>query len=98
MTDQLDLFNGRRVNGEDLLHTDAEGHAADGDGLGNAAVLLGDDGALKDLDTLAGALLDLDVDPDGVTDLGGGGLGLHVFLVEEIKCVHGIFLLIYRRS
>ena len=39
----------------------------------DAAVLLGDDGALEDLDTLAGALLDLHVHPDGVAHLDGPG-------------------------
>ena len=46
------------MDGEHLLHTDAVGHAADGEGLLQTAVLLGDDGALKDLDTLAVAFLD----------------------------------------
>ena len=52
MADGLDLLNGGSVDGEHLLHTDAVGHAADGEGLLQTAVLLGDDGALKDLDTL----------------------------------------------
>ena len=57
IADHLDLVDGGRVHGEDLLHTDTVGDAAHGDGLGDAAVLLGDDGALEDLDTLTVALL-----------------------------------------
>ena len=46
--DDLDVVDGGRMDGEDLLHADAVGQAADGDGLLDAAVLLGDDGALED--------------------------------------------------
>ena len=42
----LDLLDRGRVDGEDLFHADAVGQAADGDGLFDAAVLLGDDGAV----------------------------------------------------
>ena len=75
--------------GEDLLHTHAVGHAADGDGLLDAAVLLGDHGALKDLDTLPVTLLDVDVNADGVAHFGHRGLGLQVLVVE---CLHEIHL------
>ena len=44
--DDLNVVDGGRMHGEDLLHADTIGQAADGDGLLNAAVLLGDDSAL----------------------------------------------------
>ena len=44
LADGLDLLNGGSVDGEHLFHTDAIGDAAHGDGLLDAAVLLGDDG------------------------------------------------------
>ena len=85
------------MEGEHLLHADAVGHAADGDGLLDAAVLLGDHDALVDLDALAGAFLDLHMYLDGVADFDGGhflDLGFGQFFDE----IHGYFLLIYRRS
>lgn len=66
LADGLDLLNGGSVDGEHLFHTDAIGDAAHGDGLLDAAVLLGDDGAFEDLDTLAVSFLDMDVNADGV--------------------------------
>jgi len=82
------------VEGEHLLHTDAVGDTTDGEGLLDAAVLLGDDGALEDLDTLAVAFLDLQVDPDGVTHGDHGGLGLQVLLSKRLHQIHNIFLLL----
>ena len=67
IADHLDLVDGGRVHGEDLLHTDTVGDAAHGDGLGDAAVLLGDDGALEDLDTLTGAFRTVSPTLTGVT-------------------------------
>ena len=73
-----------RVDGENLLHTDAIGDAANGDGLLNAAVLLGDDGALEDLDTLAGAFLDLHVNADGIADFTCGHFVLQAALCSVL--------------
>ena len=75
------------MDGEDLLHADAVGNAAHGDALLDPAVLLGDDGALEHLDTLAAALLDADVYADGVAHVGRGGLGFQVLFG---KCLHQI--------
>ena len=83
------MVDGGRVDGEDLLHANAIGNAANGDSLLNAAVLLGDHSALEDLDTLAGALLDLHVDTDGVADLDLGGLSRQGFLVQFLNQIHG---------
>ena len=65
------------MNGEHLLHADTVGQAADGDGLLDTAVLLGDDSALEDLDTLTGAFLDLHVYADGVA---------HQYLGTSFSC------------
>ena len=54
----------------------------------NAAVLLGDDGALEHLDTLPAAFLDLHVHPDGVADIGLGGLLLHVLGGKSLHEIH----------
>ena len=92
MTHRLDLLNGRGVNGEHLLHADAVGQAADGDGLLDTAVLLGDDSALEDLDALTGAFLDLHVYADGVAHQYLGYF-LQLLLVQSFDEIHGFFLL-----
>ena len=47
-------------------------------------MLLGDDSTLKDLDTLFGTFLDLDVHTDGAADLDHGGFALDVLSVKDI--------------
>ena len=82
------------MEGEHLLHADAVGDAADGEGLVDAAVLLGDDGTLKDLDTLAVAFLDLQVHTDGVADGDGRSFLLgHILLDKALHEIHFDFLL-----
>ena len=77
------------MDGEHLLHAHAVGDAADGDGLPDAAVLLGDDGALEDLDTLTGAFLDLHVHTDGVAHLDGGHFRFQALFVQFLDQIHG---------
>ncbi len=59
---------------EDALHADALEDAANGDGLVEAAVALGDDHAFEGLDALLVALGDAHADPDGVADVDVGEL------------------------
>ena len=94
LADDLDLVHSGSVDGEHLLHTNAVGHAANSDGLLDAAVLLGDHGALKDLDTLAVAFLDVHVHTDGVAHIGHGGLSLLILGAESLHKIHLIFLLL----
>ena len=47
------------MHGKDLLAADAVGNAADGDGLVDAAMLLGNDGAFESLGALTVAFLDV---------------------------------------
>ena len=54
----------------------------------DAAVLLGEDGALKDLDTLAGAFLDLGVDTDGVADVEAAGVLLELAFGQMLDEIH----------
>ena len=82
------------MNGENLLHTHAIGQAADGDGFLDAAVLLSNDGTLKDLDTLTGAFLALDVYLDGIAHIDLGLFSLQLLLVKSLDEIHGYFLLI----
>src|SRR5690625_4977114 len=64
--DDLDLVDGRGVDGEHALHADAEGDLADTEGLAHAVALAAHDVALEDLDARAVALDDLHVDLDVV--------------------------------
>ena len=57
------------MDGEGLFDADTVGHTANGKGLLDAAMLLGNDSTLEDLDTLTGAFLDAVVNLDGVTDV-----------------------------
>ena len=85
------------MNRENLLHTHAIGQATDGDGFLDAAVLLSNDGTLKDLDTLTGAFLDLDVYLDGIAHIDLGLFSLQLLLVKSLdeigavghRLVHG---------
>ena len=54
----------------------------------DTAVLLGDDGALKDLDSLAGAFLDLYMNANGIADVHLGQLSLHILLIQFFNQIH----------
>ena len=88
VANHLDRGNRGRVDGEDLLHAHAVRDAADGDGLLDAAVLLGDHSALEGLDALALAFLDANGDPNGVTDLELGPVLFDHALGDDLHCVH----------
>ena len=83
------------MHGEDLLAADAVGNTANGDGLTNAAMLAGNDGAFENLDTLTSAFLDANVHTDGVADPDFGQLFLHVLAVQCFYQIHFIVLLKY---
>src|SRR5438105_6738646 len=72
MAFNLDLIDGRRVEGKHPLHAHAAGNLAHGEHLPGAAALARDHQALEDLDALFVAFFDLDVDPDRVA---GGEVG-----------------------
>src|SRR5688572_8526627 len=87
----LDLLDGAGVQGEDALHALAEGDLAHGHGGPGPCALEADHDALEDLDTLAlgllgltldllldRALLDPDVDADGVPGVETGEVLLQV--------------------
>src|SRR5699024_2582315 len=88
LADNSHLLNKGAVDREDTLDAHAVSDAADGKGLCDAAVLLGNDGALKGLDALALAFLDADVHPDGVADVELGALSLDAALGNDLQCVH----------
>ena len=91
VTDGFDLLDGGGMDGEDLLNADAVSDTTDGDRLLDAAVLLGDHDALKDLDTLTGAFLDLDMDADGLADLDLGLFSLELLGSQFFDEIHFLF-------
>ena len=70
------------MHGEGPFHAHAVGDAADGEGLTDAAVLLGDDDAFVGLQPLAVALHDFDEDFDLVADGDLGQIRSHAFLLN----------------
>ena len=72
-------FNIGRVDRDDPLDTDAMRNLADGDGLGRTGTPVADDNAFERLKTLFFAFDDAQLDPYGITGVGGGafdaGLG-----------------------
>ena len=66
---------------------------ANGDGLLDATVLLGDDGALEYLNSFTGTFLDFDMNANGVTDVHLGQLVLHVLAGQSLHEIHTCVLL-----
>lgn len=66
----------RGMDRERLFDADAVRDFSDGKGFGNPAVFLGDDHAVKQLNTLSCSLFDFVVYDDRVTDFEFGKLGL----------------------
>ena len=93
LTDNVNLYNVGRVDGEGLLHAAAEADAANREGLGNSAAMLCNDGTLKHLDSLLVALFDAVVHLHGVTDVERGDLGLQLLTYKSRNLFHYSFLL-----
>ena len=89
---RLDGDDGGRMHREDLLAAYAVGNSADGDGLVDAAMLLGNDGAFKSLVALAAAFLDTNGDTHGIADVECGQFGLHVLFAENFDQIHNLIL------
>ena len=85
----LDLLDEGRMDVEHLLDADAVGETTNGEGLLKTAVLLRDNDALEDLDTLAGAFLDLDVNADGIADVDNGHFLLQLLGFELFDEING---------
>ena len=76
------------MHGEDLLAAHAVGNTTDSDGLVDAAMLAGNDGAFEHLVALAVAFLNAQSDTDSVADVHFGQLGLHVIRGESFDEIH----------
>ena len=97
-SDGLDGDDRRRMDGENFLASDTVGNAANGDSLGDPAVLLGDDSAVESLVALTVAFLNAYGDTDSVAHVHLRQLGLHVLLGKCFYQIHNKILLSIRRS
>src|SRR5699024_9656403 len=86
--DDLDLVDGRGVDGEHALHADAEGDLAHPERLADAVALTRDHVPLEHLDAGAGALDDLHVHLDVVTGAEIGDVVAQRRLVDLIELLH----------
>ena len=77
-----------RVNGEGLLHAYTVGNTSYGKGLGDTAAVLSDHSTLEKLNSFFGALHDLVVDTDGVTDADNRHLCLQLLVCKSLNQVH----------
>ena len=65
--ENVDVGTVRRMQREGLFHADPVCNAANGEGFGDAAAVLADDGAFKKLDSFTCTLFDKVVNSDSVT-------------------------------
>lgn len=74
------------------FHTYAIGDTANSEGLVDTAVLLRNNGTLKDLDTFLGAFFDLDVNANSIADANDGHFALDVLSVQGFNEInfHGV--------
>ena len=93
VTDGLDVDDVGSVNRENLLAADTVGDTANGDGFLNAAMLLGNDGALENLNSLAGTFLNLDMNTNRIADVHFGQFLLHVLAGQSLHQIHCVVLL-----
>ena len=68
-TNDVDLYYVRRVDREGLFNAATVGYASYGEGLGNAAAVLSDNGALEHLNSLSFTLADVDAYLYGIADV-----------------------------
>ena len=78
---------------EDSLDADTVGNSANGEGLGNARTLAGNNGSFESLNSFSLALADLNGNLYGVAELDLGDLvaNLKRILCNNFECVHFLF-------
>ena len=84
-TDNVNLLNVGRVDGECLFNSTAVRYASYGKGLGDSAAMLSDNGSLEHLDSLTGSLFDLVVYANGITNIDLGKFGLELLVCKSLK-------------
>src|SRR5690606_33083282 len=91
--DDLDPVQRRAVQGVGPLHTDAEAHLADGEGLPQTTALAADHHALKDLNSGPVALHDPGVHLERVAGAEVRDVGPHRLGIQRVQRVHRCFLM-----
>ena len=76
------------MNGKHFLAAHVVGDAANGDGLVDPAVLLGNNRALKSLVPLTASLFYTDGNSNGVTNVQLRQFRLHVLGIERLNKIH----------
>lgn len=92
-SDHVNLNDVRRVNGEGLLNTATVSYAANRECFGDTAAVTCDNSALKHLDSLSCAFLDLVVDSYRITDVKLGYGFLKLLTCKSVDLVHFRLLL-----
>lgn len=87
-SDSLYLNNIGRVNGESFFNTYTVGNTSNGECLGNTAVLLADNGTLKELDSFSGSFFDSVVNSYNVTNLYLGDFCFELLICESLDYIH----------
>ena len=93
-TNDVDLNNVGRMDGEGLLNTNRVRNASYSEGLGDSAAVLCDDNAFEKLNSLTCSLFNAVVDTNGITDINYGKFRLKMLLGNSCNEIHYLFLLI----
>jgi len=96
VTDNVDLLNVGRVNGEGLLNAYTVRNSAYGKGFGDAAAVLSDNGTFKHLNSLSVTLFDLVVNTYGVTDAELGYRFLQLLVSKSLNKIHGFLAPLFK--
>ena len=86
--DGVNLGNVGGVDGESLLNAYAVGNTSYGEGLGDTAAVLSDNGAFEHLDSFLVTLFDLVVHANGVTNVDRGNLILQLLVCKSLNQIH----------
>ena len=88
LTDNVNSHNVGRMNGESLFNAATVSNSSYGEGSGNAALVLSDNGALVHLNSFSCTLYDLVVNANGVTNVELGYLFLELLICKSLNKIH----------
>lgn len=87
-SDDLNVFNSGRVNGEGLFNTATVCDVTNCEGLGNTAAVLGNNSTLENLNSLSCTLFDFVVNLNGITYVKFGHLSFKLFARKSSEFIH----------
>ena len=88
LTDYVYRNNVGRMKGERLFNATAVSDTSDGEGRGNAALVLCDNGALVHLNSFSCTLNDLVVNANGITNVELGYVFLELLICKSLNKIH----------